>query len=52
MDNKATNQCATAFGALYDFYIERPWLARAIGRVQWGIDVDPMYASIAAIGQV
>jgi ubiquinone/menaquinone biosynthesis C-methylase UbiE len=46
---EVTNVCAGPFGALYDFYIERPWLARAIGRTVWGIDVAPLYASMAAI---
>jgi ubiquinone/menaquinone biosynthesis C-methylase UbiE len=46
----ARNQCATAFGAVYSFYIERPRLARAIGRVQWGIDLAPMYERMAVIG--
>jgi SAM-dependent methyltransferase len=48
---EARNQCATAFGAFYDFYIERPWLSRRIGRLQWGIDVDPLYASMEVIGR-
>src|SRR4051812_16657043 len=47
----ARNQCATAFGAFYDFYIERPWLSRPLGRLQWGIDVRPMYASMEVIGR-
>jgi ubiquinone/menaquinone biosynthesis C-methylase UbiE len=47
----AKNQCAGAFGRLYDFYIERPRLARLIGRAIWGIEVGPMYASMSAIGR-
>ena len=43
------NQCAGPFGALYDVYIDRPWLASPIGRLIWGIDVRPMYASMAAL---
>jgi ubiquinone/menaquinone biosynthesis C-methylase UbiE len=46
----AKNQCATSFGGIYDFYIERPRLAQLIGRVIWGIDVAPMYTSMSAIG--
>jgi len=26
------NICAGPFGRFYDFYIERPWLMRTIGR--------------------
>ena len=48
---EARNQCAGAFGAFYDFYIERPWLSRPIGRMQWGIDVRPMYASMEVIAR-
>lgn len=40
------NQCAGPFGAFYARYIERPWLARPIGRLVWGIDVGPLYTSI------
>ena len=43
-----TNQCAGPFGATYDFYIDRPWLSHLVGRSLWGIDVRPMYASMAA----
>src|SRR4051794_15554853 len=48
---EARNQCATAFGAFYDFYIERPWLSRPVGRLQWGIDVRPMYPSMEVIAR-
>jgi hypothetical protein len=34
------NICAGPFGAFYDFYIERPWLMRLIGRAIWGIDAS------------
>jgi len=44
----AVNQCAGPFGAAYDFYIERPWLMRAIGRTFWGADVSGLYKSIDA----
>jgi hypothetical protein len=47
---EAKNQCATSFGGLYEFYIERPRLSRAIGRCVWGIDVADMYASMEIIG--
>jgi len=43
------NQCAGAFGGVYDYYIERPLLARVVGRAIWGIDPTGMYASMSAI---
>ncbi|MEX1140700.1 MAG: class I SAM-dependent methyltransferase [Thermoleophilaceae bacterium] len=43
---------ASAFGAFYSAYMERPWLARRISRLVWGGDLDPYYASMAAIGEV
>ena len=46
------NICAGPFGACYDFYIERPWLMRSIGRVVWGIDASVLYASMAPISHV
>lgn len=41
--------CAGPFGAVYDFYIERPQLMRAIGRAVWGIDASILYASMEPI---
>lgn len=49
---EVTNVCAGPFGAFYDFYIERAWLAQAIGRTVWGIDLQPLYASMAAIAEL
>ena len=46
------NICAGPFGGFYDFYIERPWLMRGIGRVVWGIDASVLYASMEPIGRV
>jgi ubiquinone/menaquinone biosynthesis C-methylase UbiE len=43
------NVCAGPFGAVYDFYIERDWLMRLIGRVVWGIDASVLYRSMEAI---
>src|ERR1035438_3386316 len=43
------NVCAGPFGAVYDFYIERDWLMRLIGRVVWGIDASVLYTSMEAI---
>jgi ubiquinone/menaquinone biosynthesis C-methylase UbiE len=45
------NICAGPFGAFYDFYIERPWLMRLIGRAIWGIDASVLYASMEPIGR-
>ncbi len=41
--------CVGPFGAVYDFYIERDWLMRLIGRVVWGIDASVLYTSMDAI---
>jgi SAM-dependent methyltransferase len=41
-----------AVGRVYSFYIERPWLARPIGRLLWGGDVRPIYASFDTIGEL
>lgn len=49
---EVSNVCAGPFGAFHDFYIERPWLARAIGRIVWGVDLAPLYASMQAIGRL
>jgi hypothetical protein len=38
MAEQVPNVCAGPFGSFYDFYIERPWLVRIIGRAIWGID--------------
>jgi ubiquinone/menaquinone biosynthesis C-methylase UbiE len=48
---EGTNVCAGPFGAVYDLYIERPWLSRLIGRVVWGIDTSVLYESMDAISQ-
>jgi len=45
------NVCAGPFGAAYDFYIERPWLMRLIGRAVWGIDASILYGSMEPIGR-
>ncbi len=49
---EVTNVCAGPFGAFYDFYIERPWLAGLIGRAAWGVELAPLYASMEAIGRL
>lgn len=49
---EVTNVCAGPFGAFYDYYIERPRLAQLIGRAAWGIDIAPLYRSMAALAQL
>lgn len=49
---EVTNVCAGPFGRFYDVYIERPWLAQLVGRLVWGIDVAPLYRSMAAIAEL
>ena len=49
MVESAPNTCAGPFGAVYDFYIERPWLMQLIGSAAWGIDGSVLYASMAPI---
>jgi len=49
---EVTNVCAGPFGAFYDFYIERPRLARLIGHLAWGVELRPLYASMGAIGRL
>lgn len=43
------NICAGPVGAVYDYYIERPWLARLVLGVVWGVDSRPFYRSMNAI---
>lgn len=50
--SEALNQCASSFGGVYDFYMERPWLSKLIGRVMWGIDLRTMYENIDEIGEL
>jgi SAM-dependent methyltransferase len=46
------NVCAGRIGAVYDYYIERPRLARLVLGTMWGVDSRPFYESLAAIGEV
>jgi SAM-dependent methyltransferase len=46
------NVCAGPFGAVYDFYIERPRLARLVLGAMWGVDPAPFYRSLAAIREI
>jgi ubiquinone/menaquinone biosynthesis C-methylase UbiE len=45
------NVCAGPFGAVYDFYIERPRLMQVVGRALWGIDASILYAQMKPIGE-
>jgi SAM-dependent methyltransferase len=46
------NVCAGPFGAVYDFYIERPRLARLVLGTMWGVDPRPFYRSLNAIAEL
>ncbi len=46
------NVCAGPFGAVYDYYIERPRLARLVLGLMWGVDPRPFYRSIATVGEM
>jgi SAM-dependent methyltransferase len=43
---------ASAFGAVFSAYMERPRLSRLIARVVWGSDVRPYYESMRAIAEI
>jgi SAM-dependent methyltransferase len=38
--------------AVYDFGVEREWLARPVGRLLWGTDVGLLYDTIASLGSL
>lgn len=46
------NVCAGPLGAVYDYYIERPRLARLVLGLTWGVDPRPFYGSLAAVGEM
>jgi SAM-dependent methyltransferase len=46
------NVCAGPFGAVYDFYIERPWLARVVLGTMWGVDPRPFYRSLSRVAEL
>ncbi len=46
------NICSGPYGRVYDFGIERPGVAQVVGRLVWGIDLAPLYASMAAIREL
>ena len=41
-----------AFGGIYSFWMDRPWLGRAVAMAFWGGDARPFYESLRAIGQL
>jgi len=41
-----------AFGRLYSYWMEKPWLGRAVGMVMWGGDPKPFYESMRAVGEL
>jgi ubiquinone/menaquinone biosynthesis C-methylase UbiE len=43
---------ASAFGAIYSAYMEQPRLNSRIGRLVWGGDTKPYYASMVAAAEV
>jgi ubiquinone/menaquinone biosynthesis C-methylase UbiE len=49
---RTPNICAGPFGALYDFYIERPRLMQVIGRTLWGIDTSVLYNSMDQLAEI
>ena len=51
MAGQVPNVCAGPFGAFYDFYVERPRLMGAIGRLIWGIDASVLYQAMKPIGE-
>jgi SAM-dependent methyltransferase len=46
------NVCAGPVGAAYNFYIQRPRLARLVLGSMWGVDSRPFYRSIEAVGEM
>ena len=46
------NACAGPFGAVYDFYVERPHLMQVVSRLIWGIDASLLYDSMEPVGRL
>lgn len=46
------NVCSGPFGAVYDYYIERPRLARVVLGLMWGVDPRPFYKSLRAVSEL
>ena len=51
-ETEPRNVCAGPFGAVYDYYIERPRLARVVLGLMWGVDPRPFYESLADVGEL
>ncbi len=51
-DMRWTDRAGRLGGAVYDFGVEREWLARPVGRLLWGTDAGLLYASIRSIGDL
>lgn len=49
---RTPNICAGPFGAVYDFYIERPRLMQVVSRALWGIDASVLYDSMDLLAQI
>ncbi len=49
---ESRNVCSGPFGAVYDYYIERPRLARLVLGLMWGVDPRPFYESLSAVGEL
>jgi SAM-dependent methyltransferase len=49
MSATAANDPAGAFGTVYDFCTQRPWLMAGVARAVWGIETAPLYRSIAQL---
>lgn len=47
-----TEQAGRVGGAVYDFGVEREWLARPAGRLLWGTDVSLLYRGIRSLGDL
>jgi SAM-dependent methyltransferase len=41
-----------AFGRMYSFEMDRPLLARVVGRLLWGGDVRPFYEGVEEVGRL
>jgi ubiquinone/menaquinone biosynthesis C-methylase UbiE len=50
--SRTPNICAGPFGALYDFYVERPWLMKVVSRTLWGIDASVLYDSMELLAEI
>src|SRR5688500_7854251 len=40
----------TVGGAVYDFVVEREWMAKPAGRILWGTDTDLLFNNVNVIG--